>query len=99
VKLKRREREIRSLAEAGNTPRETAATVRIAKITVDMRRKNAEQDGALNRYPAIANKLIQVADEFPTEYRHSKRRVSRPGNAAPRTLIRMRAVPKTNRSA
>jgi DNA-binding NarL/FixJ family response regulator len=36
MKLKRREREIRTLTAAGNSSREIAATLRIAEITVGM---------------------------------------------------------------
>lgn len=85
MKLNQREREILTLAAAGKSSKEIAATLGIAKITVDMHVATMlSKMGALNRYQAIAkaiaNKLIRVPDEVHAEYKSAKLLATRRGH-------------------
>jgi DNA-binding CsgD family transcriptional regulator len=77
MKLNVRERDILTLAAAGKTSKEIAATVGVAKITIDMHVGTIlSKMGALNRNQAIAkaimNKLIDVDDDGHAEYKSAK---------------------------
>ena len=87
MKLNLREREILTLAAAGKSSKEIAATLGTAKITVDMHVATMlSKMGALNRYQAIAkaitNKLIEVPDEVHAEYKSAKLFATRKGHRA-----------------
>jgi DNA-binding NarL/FixJ family response regulator len=82
MKLNHRERDILTLAAAGKTSKEIAATVGVAKITVDMHVGTIlSKMGALNRNQAIAkaiaNKLIEVDDDGHAEYMSAKLNATR----------------------
>lgn len=88
MKLNVREREILTLAAAGKASKEIAATLGVAKITVDMHVATMlSKMGALNRYQAIAKaiatKLIQVPDEVHAEYKSAKLHATRHRTVAP----------------
>lgn len=87
MKLNLREHEILELAAAGKSSKEIAATLGIAKITVDMHvATTLSKMGALNRYQAIAkaiaNKLIDVPDDGLAEYKSAKIHATRTGHRA-----------------
>ena len=82
MKLNIREREILTLAAAGKTSKEIAAALGVAKITIDMHvGAILSKMGALNRNQAIAkaiaNKLIEVADDGHAEYKSAKLNATR----------------------
>jgi DNA-binding CsgD family transcriptional regulator len=88
MKLNLREHEILELAASGKSSKEIAATLGIAKITVDMHvATTLSKMGALNRYQAIAkaiaNKLIDVPDDGHAEYKSAKIHATRKGHRAP----------------
>ena len=87
MKLSLREHEILTLAAAGKSSKTIAATLGIAKITVDIHvGATLSKMGALNRnqaiVKAIANKLIEVPDDVDAEYKSAKLRATRRGHNA-----------------
>ena len=77
MKLNIREREILTLAAAGQTSKEIAAVLGIAKITVDIYVGTIlTKMGALNRNQAIAkaivHNLIQLPDDVNAEHKSAK---------------------------
>jgi LuxR family quorum sensing-dependent transcriptional regulator len=87
MKLSLREHEILTLAASGKSSKTIAATLGIAKITVDIHvGATLSKMGALNRnqaiVKAIANKLIEVPDDVDAEYKSAKLRATRRGNNA-----------------
>jgi LuxR family transcriptional regulator, quorum-sensing system regulator SolR len=82
MKLNLREREILALAAAGKSSKAIAATLGIAKITVDMHVATMlSKMGALNRYQAVARAiatgLIEVPDDVHAEYMSAKLHAAR----------------------
>jgi len=82
MKLNAQERQILTLAAAGQTSKEIAAVLGIAKITVDIHVGTIlSKMGALNRNQAIARaiggKLIPAPDDAHAEYKSAKLRAAR----------------------
>ena len=82
MKLNLREREILTRAAAGQTSKEIAAELGIAKITVDIHVGTIlTKLGALNRNQAIAkaivHDLIQLPDDVNAEHMSAKRQATR----------------------